>query len=383
MISQRSHPLGQCVQSLQIHNIPKIPPPGSVLTQSSHPWFLKDPTPLVSAYKVFTSMTSQRSQPLGQCVQSLHIHDIWKIPPPCSVRAKSSHPWWSHPLGRAYTIFTCMTSQRSHPLGRGLHSLHIHDISKISPLGQCVQSLQIHNIPKIPPPGSVLTQSSHPWFLKDPTPLVSAYKVFTSMTSQRSQPLGQCVQSLHIHDILKIAPHWSGVDAIFTSMISQRSHVWSVLTQSWHPWYLEDPTPLVGAYTVFTSMISRRSHPLGPGLHSLHIHDFSKIPPPWSVHTKSSHPWHLKDPSRLVSAYKVFTSMISERSHPLGQCAQSLQIHDTPPPWSGLTQPSHPAVKQHPSEYDWMMNTAAVLQEDHFAAELQEDHCSTSRIQPH
>ena len=247
----------------QFHNrnvaIHSIPPPWSVRTKSSHPWCLKDPTPLVSAHKVFTSMM---------------------IPPPRSGLTQSSHPWYLKdptPLVGAYTVFTSMTSQRSHPLG------------------QCVQSLQIHDIPKIPPPGSVLTQSSHPWFLRDPTPLVSAYKVFTSTTSQRSHPLGQCVQRLHIHDILKIPPRWSG------------------LTQSSHPWYLKDPTPLVGAYT-------------------------------------------------------VFTSMISQRSHPLGQCVQSLQIHDAPPPWSGLSQPSHPAVKQHPSEYDWMMNAAAVLQEDHFTA---------------
>ena len=184
----------------QFHNrnvaIHSIPPPWSVHTKSSHPWCLKEPTPLVSAHKVFTSMM-------------------------------------------------------------------------------------------IPPPRSGLTQSSHPWYLKDPTPLVGAYTVFTSMISQRSHPLGQCVQSLHIHDISKIPPPWS------------------VRTKSSHPWYLKDPTPLVGADTVFASMISQRSHPLGRGLHSLHIHDISKIPPPGSVRAKSSNPWC---PTPMVGAFAAFTS---------------------------------------------------------------------------
>ena len=84
-----------------------------------------------------------------------------------------------------------------------------------------------------------------------PTPLVSAYKVFTSMISERPHPLGQCAQSLHIHD---------------------------------------DPTPWAGAYTVFTSITSQRSHPLGQCVQRLHIHDILKIAPRWSGLTQSSHP---------------------------------------------------------------------------------------------
>ena len=78
-----------------------------------------------------------------------------------------------------------------------------------------------------------------------PTPLVSAYKVFTSMISERPRPLGQCTQSLHIHP---------------------------VLTQSSHPWF------------------PQRSHPLGQCVQSLHIHNISKIPTAWSVRTKTTHP---------------------------------------------------------------------------------------------